>query len=283
MVGGERFGRYSFIGLPARTWLRASGFRSEVVTDGQVVGPSTATRWTSSRNYQSRFRWHCGRAYRVSAAPGHGYFGYDAVRHIEPKLARTWKSGGIDTPTSCCCRPRTGGHRQPVGPAVPDRLMPTPAQAESYFHAKRRLSELADKLRYSVTAPPVKRGPSLCGGNEFIKSRLPGRGGRGQGVHRRRRHDAGADRPAPEETLHREPAVAVPRTALTEPVAYMYFYDMGDFQIVGASPEILVRQEHTPEGAKVTIRPLAGTRPRGAAGQGAGGRTLSDPRSVPST
>jgi len=48
------------------------------------------------------------------------------------------------------------------------------------------------------------------------------------------------------------------------PSPYMYFYDMGDFQIVGASPEILVRQEHTPEGAKVTIRPLAGTRPRGA-------------------
>jgi hypothetical protein len=44
----------------------------------------------------------------------------------------------------------------------------------------------------------------------------------------------------------------------------MYFYDMGDFQIVGASPEILVRQEDTPEGGKVTIRPLAGTRPRGA-------------------
>ena len=43
----------------------------------------------------------------------------------------------------------------------------------------------------------------------------------------------------------------------------MYFYDMGDFQIVGASPEILVRQEHSTEGDKVTIRPLAGTRPRG--------------------
>ena len=48
------------------------------------------------------------------------------------------------------------------------------------------------------------------------------------------------------------------------PSPYMYFYDMGDFQIVGASPEILVRQEHTPEGDKITIRPLAGTRPRGA-------------------
>ncbi len=48
------------------------------------------------------------------------------------------------------------------------------------------------------------------------------------------------------------------------PSPYMYYYDMGDFHIVGASPEILVRQETTPEGQKITIRPLAGTRPRGA-------------------
>jgi anthranilate synthase component 1 len=48
------------------------------------------------------------------------------------------------------------------------------------------------------------------------------------------------------------------------PSPYMYFYHMGDFQVVGASPEILVRQETTEEGHKVTIRPLAGTRPRGA-------------------
>src|ERR1700751_5592653 len=44
----------------------------------------------------------------------------------------------------------------------------------------------------------------------------------------------------------------------------MYYYDMGDFHNIGASPEILVRHERTPEGDKVTIRPLAGTRPRGA-------------------
>jgi anthranilate synthase component 1 len=55
------------------------------------------------------------------------------------------------------------------------------------------------------------------------------------------------------------------------PSPYMYYYDMGDFHIVGASPEILVREERVPAsaelpdgGRKVTIRPLAGTRPRGA-------------------
>jgi anthranilate synthase component 1 len=48
------------------------------------------------------------------------------------------------------------------------------------------------------------------------------------------------------------------------PSPYMYFYDFGEFQVVGASPEILVRQEATAAGTRVTIRPLAGTRPRGA-------------------
>jgi anthranilate synthase component 1 len=48
------------------------------------------------------------------------------------------------------------------------------------------------------------------------------------------------------------------------PSPYMYYYDFGGFQVVGASPEILVRQESCPEGTRVTIRPLAGTRRRGA-------------------
>ena len=48
------------------------------------------------------------------------------------------------------------------------------------------------------------------------------------------------------------------------PSPYMYYYHFGDFHVVGASPEILVRQEATTAGEKITIRPLAGTRPRGA-------------------
>jgi anthranilate synthase component 1 len=48
------------------------------------------------------------------------------------------------------------------------------------------------------------------------------------------------------------------------PSPYMYFYDFGDLQVVGSSPEILVRQEQRESQKIVTIRPLAGTRPRGA-------------------
>ena len=87
VVGGERFGRYSFIGLPARTFIRASGFgadqRTEVVTDGQVVETSRENPLDFIAAYQQRFK--------VALRPGlprfcgglAGYFGYDTVRHIE--------------------------------------------------------------------------------------------------------------------------------------------------------------------------------------------------------
>ena len=86
VVGGERFGRYSFIGLPARTLVRASGFgadcKTEVVTDGVVVETSTQNPLDFISDYQKRFT--------VALRPGlprfcgglAGYFGYDAVRYI---------------------------------------------------------------------------------------------------------------------------------------------------------------------------------------------------------
>jgi anthranilate synthase component I len=265
VVGGERFGRYSFIGLPARTLLRASGFRTEVVTDGQVVETHDGNPLDFIAAYQKRFK--------VALRPGlprfcgglAGYFGYDAVRYIEPKLAKTWKPGGIDTPDILLLQCEELAVIDNLSGRLYLIVYADPAQPEAWFTAKRRLAELTDKLRYSVTAPPVKRGPSYPVEREFAKADYLAAVAARQGVHRRRRHDAGADRPAPEEALHREPAVAVPRAALAEPVALHVLLRHGrlpDRRRV--SPEILVRQEATPEGAKVTIRPLAGTRPRGA-------------------
>ena len=143
--------------------------------------------------------------------------------------------------------------------------MPTRREPEAFSKAKRRLADLGDKLHYSVTAPAVKRGPSHAVEREFAKADYLA------AVLKAKEYIAAGDMMQVQvgQRLRKRyteiAAEPVPRAALAEPVSpYMYFYDMGDFQIVGASPEILVRQEHTPEGDKVTIRPLAGTRPRGA-------------------
>ena len=98
VVGGERFGRYSFIGLPTRTLLRATGRSIEVVTEGVVVESHEGNPLDFLAAYQQRFK--------VALRPGlprfcgglAGYFGYDAVRHIEPRLAATHKPGGLNTP-----------------------------------------------------------------------------------------------------------------------------------------------------------------------------------------
>src|SRR5438477_3425395 len=89
VVGGERFGRYSFIGLPSRTLLRATGFRTEVVTDGAVVETHEGNPLDFIAAWQQRFK--------VALRPGlprfcgglAGYFGYDTVRLIEKTLAHT--------------------------------------------------------------------------------------------------------------------------------------------------------------------------------------------------
>jgi anthranilate synthase component 1 len=264
VVGGERFGRYSFIGLPARTLLRATGFRTEVVTDGAVVESLEGNPLDFIKAYQARFK--------VALRPGlprfcgglAGYFGYDAVRYMEPKLAGTWKTGGIDTPDILLLQTEELAVIDNLSGRLYLIVYADPSRPEAYFSAKRRLSELADKLRFSVTAPPVKRGTSYAVEREFAKADYLA------AVAVAKEYIAAGDMMQVQigQRLKKRytgsPLSLYRALRSLNPSPYMYFYDLGDFQIVGASPEILVRQEHTPEGAKVTIRPLAGTRPRGA-------------------
>ncbi|HVK31701.1 MAG TPA: chorismate-binding protein, partial [Burkholderiaceae bacterium] len=140
-----------------------------------------------------------------------------------------------------------------------------PARPDAYFQAKRRLGELTDKLRYSVTAPPVKRGAAHPVERDFKKEDLM------RAFERAKEYIAAGDcmQVVIGQRLRKrytESPLSLYRALRSlNPSPYMYFYDMGDFQIVGASPEILVREERLPDASrKVTIRPLAGTRPRGA-------------------
>jgi anthranilate synthase component 1 len=264
VVGGERFGRYSFIGLPARTLLRATGFKVEVVTDGTVVESADANPLDFIAAYQKRFK--------VALRPGlprfcgglAGYFGYDAVRFIEPRLAKTTKTGGIDTPDILLLQCEELAVIDNLSGRLYLIVYANPAEPEAFSRAKRRLNELGDKLKYSVTAPAVRRGPSHGVEREFSKEAYLA------AVDRAKEYIAAGDMMQVQvgqrlAKRYTESPLSLYRALRSlNPSPYMYFYDMGEFQIVGASPEILVRQEDTPDGAKVTIRPLAGTRPRGA-------------------
>ena len=268
VVGGERFGRYSFIGLPARTLLRASGFgaqaKTEVVTDGQVVETAEGNPLDFIAEYQKRFK--------VALRPGlprfcgglAGYFGYDAVRYIEKKLETTCPPDTLGCPDILLLQCEELAVIDNLSGKLYLIVYADPAAPEAYAKGKKRLRELKDQLKYSVSAPVVKPTESHPAQRDFAKADYLA------AVERAKELIAAGDFMQVQvgQRIHKrytESPLSLYRALRSlNPSPYMYFYDFGDFHVVGASPEILVRQEKTEEGTKVTIRPLAGTRPRGA-------------------
>jgi anthranilate synthase component I len=272
VVGGERFGRYSFIGLPARTLLRASGFgadaMTQVVTDGQVVETARGNPLDFVEAYQKRFK--------VALRPGlprfcgglAGYFGYDTVRHIEKKLEKSCPTDTLGCPDILLLQCEELAVIDNLSGKLYLIVYADPGQPEAFANGKRRLRELKDLLKYSVSAPVVKQTQNYPIEREFAKADYLKAVERAKGLI-----EAGDFMQVQVgqrlKKRYTESPLSLYRALRSlNPSPYMYYYHFGDpqagdFHVVGASPEILVRQENTPEGQKVTIRPLAGTRPRG--------------------
>lgn len=275
VVGGERFGRYSFIGLPARTLLRASGFgaeaKTEVVTDGQVVETAHGNPLDFIEAYQKRFK--------VALRPGlprfcgglAGYFGYDTVRHIEKKLEKTYPPDTLHCPDILLLQCEELAVIDNLSGKLYLIVYVDPARAEAYSNGKKRLRELKDQLKYSVSAPVVRQTETFPAEREFAKADYL------KAVERAKDLIAAGDFMQVQvgqriKKRYTESPLSLYRALRSlNPSPYMYFYNFSgadaagsEFHVVGASPEILVRQEQTDEGQKITIRPLAGTRPRGA-------------------
>jgi anthranilate synthase component I len=260
--GGERFGRYSFIGLAAQTRVSISGRRISVIHGEAVIEENdTEPPLEFLRRYLARFK--------VGPLPGLprfcgglvGYFGYDTVRYIEPRL--------------------DGFEAKPDALGVPDILLllseeiavvdnlsgklhlvvyADPRNPLAFRHANERLATLLEALRQPVNIPvagPVPFSPAV---SEF------GEAGFCKAVEQARRyiHDGDVMQVVISQRM-RAPFNAQPlnlyRALRTlNPSPYMFYFDFRAFHVVGASPEILVRLED----GKVTLRPIAGTRPRGA-------------------
>ena len=264
VVGGERFGRYSFIGLPCRTLVRATGTHCEVVTDGGVVETHEGNPLDFIAAYQERIKPKIPAGLPRFCGGLAGYFGYEAVRAIEKRLAKTHKDGGLGTPDIQLLLSEEVAVIDNLSGRLYLIVWADPRQPEAYFRATKRLTQLRDKLHYSVSVPRVARSESHPVQRDFSKAELMA------AVERAKEYIAAGDlmqvvigqRLA--KPYRAEPISLYRALRALNPSPYMYFYDFGDFQVVGASPEILVREEHASDGArKVTIRPLAGTRPRG--------------------
>ncbi|MCR4304686.1 MAG: anthranilate synthase component I [Gallionella sp.] len=257
--GGERFGRYSFIGLPAGTRI--------TVRDRQVTLTHMNSETTHEvenpldfiRDYQTRFK--------VASLPGlprfcgglAGYFGYETIRYIEPRLTRFQKPDAIGTPDILLMLTEQLAVVDNLTGKLTFIVYANPEQADAYALARQRLLELTTRLRQPVDIP---HAPPMHGGEARSES---GEAAFKQAVVKAKQYIFDGD--IMQVVLSQRMAQPFPASPLSlyralrsvNPSPYMFYYDMGDHHVVGASPEILVRLEQD----TVTVRPIAGTRPRG--------------------
>jgi anthranilate synthase component 1 len=263
VVGGERFGRYSFIGLPATTRISVRGDRVEVY-DGDVVAER---HHGDPLDFIAAFQ----RRYRAAPVAGlprfcgglAGCFSYDTVRYIEGKLAASAPSATdalASVPDILLLLTEELAVVDNLAGKISLIVYADPAKPHAYESALDRLQSLRRKLREPVdipfqTATTPSEASSEFGAEPFQAA-----------VARAREYIAAGD--IMQVVLSQRMAMPFSASPLSlyralrslNPSPYMFFYDFGDLQVVGASPEILVRKE----GDTVTLRPIAGTRGRGA-------------------
>jgi anthranilate synthase component 1 len=260
--GGERFGRYSFIGLPAQTRIVVRGHKV-LVLHGEAV--------TEDLECPDPLAFIGDYVKRVSAAPLAGlprfagglvgYFGYDTVRYIEPKLSkRPEKPDPIGTPDIVLLQSEEIAIVDNLSGKLYLVVYADPRNPLAYAHGQQRLRELLEALRRPAEIPA--HGPTVAhqaqsgfGEATFLQAVakakeliFDGDIMQVQIGQRLSRRYAG------------EPLALYRALRTLNPSPYMFYFDFRDFNVVGASPEILVRLE----GDKVTLRPIAGTRRRGA-------------------
>ncbi|MFM1978067.1 MAG: Anthranilate synthase component 1 [Pseudomonadota bacterium] len=258
--GGERFGRYSIIGLPAKTRIVAHGRNVEVLKNNEVVESVQDTNPLDFvQNYQSRFKVPPYQGLPRFTGGLAGYFGYETVRYIERRLADTVKADHINVPDVLLMVSEELAVVDNLSGKLYFIVYANPEEANAYNNARTRLADLIKRLRQSVAIPESHPMPANEAVSEFGEANFKA------AVEKAKRYIFDGDIMQVVLSQRMSQPFAAPPLSLyralrsLNPSPYMFYYDMGDHHVVGASPEILVRLEN----GTVTARPIAGTRPRG--------------------
>ena len=262
--GGERFGRYSIIGLPARRVYEFRGHVLEVREHGEVI----ETREVADPLAEVERLRAEHRVPKLDGLPGFagglvGWFGFECIEYIEPCLRTNAKPDELGTPDILLML----SDELAVFDNLKGRLYlivhADPRQPQAWARANRRLDALSHRLRHGGAPYPETLVPAAIDESDFRSSFS--REQYHEVVRKAQEYIRAGDifQVVPSQRL------SVPFTArpvdvyralrALNPSPYMYFLDTGETQVVGSSPEILARLQDN----IVTVRPIAGTRPRG--------------------
>ncbi len=261
VVGGERFGRYSFIGLPSSTRLRVIGTRVQVEHGDRVVESQDGDPLGFIEAFQQRFRTPPQAALPRFTGGLVGYFGYETIKLIEKKLAaRPAKPDPIGAPDILLMQSEELAVVDNLSGKLYLVVYADPAVPNAWQKAQARLAQLRARLREPVPLPLSTPSQRTEAQSEMGETAFK------QAVEDIKRYIVDGDvmQVVPSQRMimpFADSPLALYRALRSlNPSPYMFLYHFDDFHVVGSSPEILVRQENR----TVTVRPLAGTRPRGA-------------------
>ena len=286
--GGEKWGRYSFIGLPCRKIIRVRGHRISVEHAGEIVEQTTVDdplAWIEQ--FQSRYRVPAMSHGLPRFAGGLvGYFGYDIIRYVEPRLAQCPNPDPLDTPDILLLVSEDIVIFDNLAGKLYLITLVDPALERAFERAQQRLHEIIDKLHSPLSGySPVSAADADKDVQERDFQSSFSREGYEAAVERIKQYIIEGDcmQVVPSQRMSipfSKPPLDLYRALRSvNPSPYMYYFNLADFHIVGSSPEILARLE----GNMVTVRPIAGTRPRGASeteDQALEQELLSDPKEL---
>ncbi len=264
--GGEKWGRYSILGLPCQTVLKATGEHIVVEHNGDVVeNLQHADPLQFVEVFQHRYlspdfeglpRFHGGLV---------GYFAYDCVRYVEPKLKASVNEDTLGTPDIVLMVSDEVLVFDNLEGTINLIVMANPSNhSDALGIAELRLDELVQQLHQPVPElPPMNLQAQEQAEQQFVSHM--GEEAFEQAVDRVKEYVLAGDTMQVvlsqrlSMSYDAEPLNLYRALRCLNPSPYMYFVDLGDHQIVGSSPEILARLEDD----CVTVRPIAGTRRRG--------------------
>ncbi|KFB69101.1 anthranilate synthase component I [Candidatus Accumulibacter vicinus] len=258
--GGERFGRYSIIGLASPTRIVVNAHQVLVLNGNRIAEREDDTNPLDFiGKYMKRFR-----AAPTTGLPRFcgglvGCFGYDTVRYIETRLTRSQKTDDLGIPDIVLLLSEEIAVVDNLSGKLTLVVYAEPGVPGAYPKAQARLRELLARLREPVRIPPEAPQSSQPATSMFGESEYR------QAVLRAKRYITEGDimqvvlSQRMSKPLAASPMALYRSLRSLNPSPYMFYFDFEDFHVVGASPEILVRLE----GDTVTVRPIAGTRRRG--------------------
>ncbi len=258
--GGERFGRYSIIGLPAKTRIVAHDNQVQVLENNVVVETVENTNPLDFvKSYQARYKTPPYEGLPRFTGGLAGYFGYETVRYIEKRLAGVQKPDAINVPDVLLMVSEEIAVVDNLSSKLYFIVYANTDQENAYDTALNRLNDLAKMLRKNVTIPESSPSETSVATSEFGEDNFKA------AVKKAQQYILDGDIMQVVLSQRMSQKFTAPPLSLyralrsLNPSPYMFYYDMGDHHVVGASPEILVRLEN----GTVTARPIAGTRPRG--------------------